>query len=273
MYPRHKILFGPTPLERADVLSKHLEIDLHIKRDDLAGPSFGGNKARQLEYYFGEALSQDADTILITGAVQSNFTRTAVAIARSLGMEAVVQFEDRVKNGSTCYKNSGNVLLSRLMGAEIEFYPKGEDETGADVALDRKAAQLRSSGKRPYVIHLSEAYPPLGALGYVDAAKELLDQNNEFDVFVVASGSGATHAGLLAGLRGSGSKAVVIGSCVRRAAALQGPRIDRVLERLADLYFPANNVIKQDIRVWDGALAPGYGRIGPKSLSAIKLLA
>ena len=90
------MLSGPTPLERAEELSKHLKIDLYIKRDDLAGPSFGGNKARQLEYYFGEALSQDADTFLITGAVQSNFTRTAVAVARSLGMEAVVQFEERV---------------------------------------------------------------------------------------------------------------------------------------------------------------------------------
>ena len=96
MYPKRTILSGPTPLDRADVFSKHLEIDLHIKRDDLAGPSLGGNKARQLEYYFGEALSQDADTVLITGAVQSNFTRTAVAVARSLGMEAVVQFEERV---------------------------------------------------------------------------------------------------------------------------------------------------------------------------------
>ena len=80
---------------------------------------------------------------------------------------------------------------------------------------------MRSSGKRPYTINFSEAYPSLGALGYVDASKELLDQNNEFDVFFVALGSGATHAGLLAGLRGSGSKAGVIGCCIRRAAALQ----------------------------------------------------
>ena len=84
LYPKRNILSGPTPLERADVLSKILEIDLHIKRDDLAEPSFGGNKAGQLEYYFGAALSQDADTIPITGAVQSNFTRTAVAVARPL---------------------------------------------------------------------------------------------------------------------------------------------------------------------------------------------
>ena len=72
-------------------------------------------------------------------------------------MEAVVQFEDRVKNGSTCYKNSANIQLSNLIGAEIEFYPKGEDEAGADVALDRKAAQLRWSGKRPYIF----TYPRL----------------------------------------------------------------------------------------------------------------
>ena len=273
LHPKRNILSGPTPLERAEELSKHLKIDLYIKRDDLAGPSFGGNKARQLEYYFGEALSQDADTILITGAVQSNFTRTAVAVARSLGMDAVVQFEDRVKDGSARYRNSGNVLLSRLMGAQIDFYPEGEDEAGADVALDRKAALLRSSGMRPYIIHLSEAYPPLGALGYVDAAMEILDHNDDFDVFVVASGSGATHAGLLAGLRGSGSKAGVIGSCVRRDAAFQGPRIERVLERLGHLYTPANNVTKKDIRVWDGALAPGYGRIGQRSLEAIRLMA
>ena len=245
LHPKRNILSGPTPLERAEELSKHLKIDLHIKRDDLAGPSFGGNKARQLEYYFGEALSQDADTILITGAVQSNFTRTAVAVARSLGMDAVVQFEDRVKDGSARYRNSGNVLLSRLMGAEIEFYPEGEDEAGADVALDRKAALLRSSGRRPYIIHLSEAHPPLGALGYVDAATELLEQNEDFNVFVVASGSGATHAGLLAGLRGSGSKAGVIGSCVRRDAAFQGPRIERVLERLGHLYTPAKQCDKK----------------------------
>ena len=127
--------------------------------------------------------------------------------------------------------------------------------------------------KTPIYFHLSETYPPLGALGYVDAAKELLDQYNEFDVFVVASGSAATHAGLLAGLSGSGLKAVVIVCCVRRDAALQGPRINKVLERLADFYSPANNVIRQDIHVWDGALAPSYGRIGPKSLGANKLMA
>ncbi|MGB1872788.1 MAG: D-cysteine desulfhydrase family protein [Candidatus Puniceispirillaceae bacterium] len=273
MHPKIDIVAAPTPLQVAGELSRQLDIELYIKRDDLAGPSFGGNKSRQLEYYFGEAASQDADTILITGAVQSNFTRTAVAVARSRGMRAIVQFEDRVKSESPRYRHSGNVLLSRLMGADIEFYPDGEDEAGADAALDRKAEQLRASGRRPYTIHLSESHPPLGALGYVDAAFEILDQRDDFDVFVVASGSGATHAGLLAGLRGAGSRARVVGSCVRRGADSQRPRIERVMKRLGHLYAPATNVTADDIDVWDGALAPGYGRIGDMSLQAIRMMA
>jgi 1-aminocyclopropane-1-carboxylate deaminase/D-cysteine desulfhydrase-like pyridoxal-dependent ACC family enzyme len=165
------------------------------------------------------------------------------------------------------------VLLSRLMGAEIEFYPDGEDEAGADAALEMRADELRAAGRRPYVIHLSETYPPLGALGYVDAATEILGQRDDFDFFVVASGSGATHAGLLAGLRGGGSQARVIGSCVRRGADLQGRRIERVMKRLGALYPAASDVTAGDVRVWDGALAPGYGQIGESSLGAIRMMA
>ncbi|MYA88256.1 MAG: D-cysteine desulfhydrase family protein, partial [Boseongicola sp. SB0662_bin_57] len=241
--------------------------------DDLAGPTFGGNKARQLEYYFGAALSEGADTILVTGAVQSNFARLAVAVARAQGMHPIVQLEDRVPGKSDRYRESGNVFLSRLMGAEIMTYPEGEDETGADAALHQRADALKAEGCRPYVIHLSEGHPPLGALGYVDAAKETLDQRDDFDVFVVASGSGSTHAGLLAGLKGAGSGAWVIGSCVRRSAAEQRPRVGRTMKRLAMLYPAAAGVAEADIRVWDGALAPGYGQLGPPSLEAIRIMA
>ncbi|MEM9432599.1 MAG: D-cysteine desulfhydrase family protein [Pseudomonadota bacterium] len=273
MASRIKIVSTPTPLTPAVRLSSELGIDLHIKRDDLAGPTFGGNKARQLEYYFGEANLRGADTILITGAVQSNFARLAVAVARSQGMQTVVQLEERLANTSESYNNSGNVFLSHLLGAEIISYPTGEDEEGADGALLEKADELRAVGRRPYVIHLSEGHPPLGALGYVDAAHEILEQSEEFDVFVVASGSGSTHAGLLAGLRGAGSRAKVIGSCVRREAPKQGPRIRRVIDRLAKLYPPAAHVSDDDIVVWDGALEPGYGRLGRTCRDAMMVMA
>lgn len=273
MHARLPILTGPTPLEHLPNLSAHLGIDLHIKRDDLAGPPLGGNKSRQLAYYFGDALAQNADTILITGAVQSNFVRLAVSVARAQGMEAIIQLEERLPGKSKAYRSSGNVLLSSLMGARILHYPYGEDEAGADQALEAEAETLRQHGRRPYVIHLSEGHPPLGALGYVDAAEEILAEGPEFDAFVVASGSGATHTGLLAGLRGAGSEALVFGSCVRRNADLQRPRLERILGRLAALYPPAGKVALQDISLFDEALAPGYGQIGPKAAEAIRLMA
>lgn len=273
MHPRHLILTGPTPLERAPRLSDALGIDLHIKRDDLAGPTFGGNKARQLEFYFGAALTMQADTVLITGAVQSNFVRLAAAVARSCGMHAIVQLEDRVPDDHDGYYASGNVLLNQLLGAEIMRYPLGEDEAGADRALFDRAAALRAEGRRPYVIPLGEDHPPLGALGYMEAAHEIMAQDAGFDVFVVASGSGATHAGLLAGLRDAGSSARVIGSCVRRDRVAQTERIWRVIGRLNALTPRAGAVAEADVVLWDGALAPGYGRIGQPALDAMQIMA
>ena len=273
MYPRINIVSEATPLCFAPRLSEALGIELHIKRDDLAGPSFGGNKSRQLEYYFGAAQAAEADTILITGAVQSNFARTAAAVARSQGMRAVIQLESRVAGQPNQYEHSGNVLLSRLLGAEIVTYPEGEDEEGADAALHAMADELRSLGRTPYVIQLSEGHPPLGALGYVDAAQEILHQGPDFDVYVLGSGSGATHTGLLAGLRGAGSAARVVGSCVRRPEAAQTARIGRVTERLAAIYDGASRVSESDIETWDGALHPGYGLLGPAAKDAIEMMA
>lgn len=273
MHPRLEIVGTPTPLNAAPRLSALLGIDLHIKRDDLAGPTFGGNKSRQLEYYFGDAIAQNADTVLITGAVQSNFARLTAAVARAQGMHPIVQLENRVPGKSDQYRSSGNVLLSRMLGAEIMYFAEGEDEVGADAALHARADALMAEGRRPYIIHLSEEYPPLGALGYMDAAAEILAQADDFDIYVVASGSGSTHAGLLAGLRHAGSTAKVIGSCVRRNAAAQAARIARVLVRLAALHPGAAQVTQDDLHVWDGALAPGYGQLGPLSQSAMDMMA
>lgn len=273
MHPRLPIVTSPTPLELSEGLSNHLGIELFIKRDDLAGPTLGGNKARQLEYYFGAAEAQQADVILITGAVQSNFARLAASIARRQGMDVIVQLENRVPGKPAEYHTGGNVLLSRLLGAEIIPYPDGEDEEGADAALHAHAEALKANGKRPYIIHLSEGHPPLGALGYVDAAHEILAQRSDFDAYVVASGSGSTHAGLVSGLRGAGCTVPVFGSCVRRSADLQTPRIGRVIGRLAELYDGARLVEDADILTWDGALAPGYGQLGPAARDAMQMVA
>ncbi|MCL6284142.1 D-cysteine desulfhydrase family protein [Ruegeria sp. 2012CJ41-6] len=270
---RASLVHEETPLDPLHTLSKSLGIELHIKRDDLCGAPFGGNKTRQLEHYLGAAQAQRADTILITGAVQSNFVRTAAAAAAALGMQAVVQLEDRVPEMDENYRRSGNVLLLRILGAEIMHYPTGEDEAGADAALRARADALRHAGRKPYVIPLAVDNPPLGALGYLRSGQQIACEEAAFDYVIVASGSGATHAGLLAGLRNAGSAAMVIGSCVRRAAAAQKTRVAEVLRRLRDLTDAAGSVKEADIAVWDGALAPGYGRIGPVALRAMELMA
>ena len=180
-FPRVRMTHAPTPVESLNNLSSDLGLRLSIKRDDCTGIGFGGNKVRQLEFYLGQACEQHADTVLITGAVQSNFVRTTAAMAAKLGMACHVQLEDRVATDSEHYRSSGNVLLNRLLGASVHHYGVGEDESGADAALDDLAGRLSQSGASPYVIHLGMQHPPLGALGYVSAAMEIADQLQTMD--------------------------------------------------------------------------------------------
>lgn len=276
--PRARLFAGPTPLERFERLDKGLGSGaLLVKRDDCMGLAFGGNKVRQLEYYLGEARSRGADSILITGAVQSNFVRLAAAGAGKLGMDCHIQLEERVPKNDPVYRNSGNVLLDRVLGARIYSYPHGEDEEGADRRLTEIADGLSSEGRHPYVIPLGPGHKPLGALGYVDAARELLAQldegNHRIDEIVVPSGSGNTHAGLLFGLRALGSPIPVTGVCVRRGADPQFPRIKARCAEIADLLGVSPAVSDEDIRLDDGFLAPGYGQLNDATVEAITLLA
>ncbi|WP_299866065.1 D-cysteine desulfhydrase family protein [uncultured Roseobacter sp.] len=271
-FPRASLVSAVTPIEHLPRLSDELGISLHIKRDDLAGTTMGGNKSRQLEYYLGAAQQARAQTVLITGAVQSNFVRTAAASAAKLGMKTIVQLEDRVPLTDALYGANGNVLLSRLLGAEVMRYPVGEDEAGADAALRARAAEEEEAGRTPYVIPLALGNAPLGALGYMRAAEEILSQDDGFDVVVVASGSGLTHAGLLHGLRRAGHRARVIGSCVRRDAKQQNERMRQVRDALAKMTGTAT-VQNEDIIIWDGALAPGYGQLGPAAAQAMAMMA
>ncbi len=153
-FPRVELSHRPTPLERLNNVCAEFGTNVWIKRDDCTGLAFGGNKSRQLEFYVGHALEQGADTLLTTGAVQSNHVRMTVAAARKLGLEVEVQLEHRVDREQPEYHNSGNPYLVRLMGAKIHYYPEGEDEAGADLALEQRAAELAAEGRKAYVIPL-----------------------------------------------------------------------------------------------------------------------
>ncbi len=272
--PRVHLGHAPTPIDEMANLARAFDgLTLYVKRDDCTGLAIGGNKVRQLEFYMGEAQAQGADTILITGARQSNFVRLAAAAARVLGMDCHIQLEERVPRDDPLYRESGNVLLDRLLGATLHTYPQGEDEAGADKQLETLADDLKSKGRNPYVIHLAPGHKPLGALGYVVAARELANQIREqalpVDSIVVASGSGNTHAGLLFGLRALGVAIAVHGVCVRRPADQQHARIAARCHEIAGLLGIANPVSDADVRLDDAFLAPGYGQLNDAATDAI----
>jgi D-cysteine desulfhydrase family pyridoxal phosphate-dependent enzyme len=273
-FPRTRFCTPPTPLEDMPRLATLMDVGrLLIKRDDCTGLAMGGNKVRQLEFYLGEALAQRCDAILITGAVQSNFVRLAAAAAAKLGMACHIQLEERVAGVDDLYRSSGNVLLDQLLGAVIHTYPHGEDEAGADANLDLIANSLRREGRSPYIIPLSPAHKPLGALGYIVAAMELATQFQEMNVtpdeIVVPSGSGNTHAGLLFGLRALGVTTPLVGACVRRGAQEQTRRIADRCDQIASLLEMPSPVCAEDVLLVDDALAPGYGLLNEPTRAAM----
>jgi len=275
-FPRVSLGHFPTPLEPMPRLSRALGADLYIKRDDCSGLAFGGNKVRQLEYYMGDAIAKGADTVIITGAVQSNYVRATAAAAARLGLACEVQLEDRVPRMNGAYHASGNMLLNRLLGARCHYYPKGDDEAGADQALDEIAERVRARGGRPYVIPLGAGHPPIGGLGYIPAAREILDQARamdvEFTAIIVGSGSAMTHAGLLVGLSLAESTVPVYGICVRRPAPAQAQRVSGMIDGIAALVGIDNPPGPRDVRVSDATLG-AYGQLNAATVEAINLAA
>ena len=271
-YPTADLDLQCTSLDLLPRLGKRLGIELFVKRDDTLPLAMGGNKVRQLEYYLGPAVRDGADTVLITGAVQSNFVRLCAAAARKLGWQAVVQLEDRVPKDDVIYNSSGNVLLNRLFGAEIHYFSEGEDEAAADANLDQMADDLRTKWRHPYVVHLGIDHPPLGGLGYARCAAECYAQFQELGVMpdhvVIPSGSGLTHAGFLVGARAVGWDVPIHGICVRRDAVQQHARITRRAAELGAM-LGGIGIKPDDIMVDDAVLSPGYGQMNEQVMAAI----
>lgn len=264
-FPSVALAHKPTPLERLANISDQTGVNIWVKRDDCTGLAFGGNKARQLEYYIGQAVEQGADLLLTTGAVQSNHVRCTVAAARKLGLDVEVQLEHRVDTRSHAYHHSGNPFIVELMGATVHHFPVGEDENGADRALYERAEQLRTEGRNPYVIPLANAHAPWGALGYVEAAEELLEQQQHMQLsphaWVVATGSASTHAGLLIGLAALEAELALYGICVRRPAAQQTERVWNKVEAVLTLMGEVSRPDKSRVICDERAFAPGYGQM------------
>lgn len=259
-FERLRFAHLPTPLEPMKRLSAHLAgPDIWIKRDDCTGLSTGGNKTRKLEFLMGDALARKADTIITQGATQSNHARQTAAIAARLGLECHVLLEDRTGSGSRDYNYNGNVLLDQLHGASLQVRPGGAD---MQREMDALADRLRSEGRKPYVIP-GGGSNEIGALGYVDAALELLTQANgmglRIDHVVHGTGSTGTQAGLLTGLRATNSGIPVLGISVRAPGPSQEENVYGLARRTADYMGLGDVVGREDVVANGDYVGEGYG--------------
>ena len=272
-FPRVKLVNLPTPLEKMPRLTSALNgPQLWIKREDCTGLAFGGNKERKAEFSLGDALSKKADVVITVGPVQSNHARATAAAARKLGLEVIL-----VLSGEKPSSNDGNLLVNRLLGAEIRFLE------GKPTKLDRMrfteeiAADLRKSGQIPYVIPAGASYPP-GAIAYVNAMLELFSQarNSGFriDHVIHAAGSGGTQAGLVLANKALGSGVNILGVCAE-------PHIkDKLVEETVEIAHGAAKLLRlkmtvkpDDVVLNEDYAGEAYEAPTPEALNAIKLVA
>ncbi len=273
-FPRVSLAHLPTPLEHLPRLSKLLGgPQIWVKRDDCTGLASGGNKTRKLEFSMAAALTAGADTIVTVGALQSNHVRQTVAAACKLGLACEVLLEHRVREPSEPYANSGNVLLDRIFGANLREYPGGTDFAAA---MDEVAAEIRAAGGKPYLVPVG-ASNPVGALGYVNCAIELLQQADEsgfsIDQLITATGSAGTQAGLIVGLRAMQSDMPLLGIGVNIPQAAQEEKVYALAMATAEFIGRPGIVAREDIIANCDYVGSGYGVPTEAMNEAVLLLA
>lgn len=243
---RFPLSLGPTPLHRLDRFGAACGVDLWIKRDDLTGLAFGGNKTRKLEYLVGDALAHGADTLVTSGAAQSNHCRQTAAAAARAGLACHLAL-----GGDDDTPRDGNLRVDLLLGAHVHWC--GASRKGEDVAAIVES--LRADGASPYVVPYGGSNV-IGARGFVRAVEELAEQaTTDFDAVVFASSSGGTHAGLLAGAVDHRFDSRWVGIRIDKEPNPDGDLSDTIIElanELTDGPLP-------DLELVEDFLDPGYG--------------
>lgn len=273
-FPRVNLSHAPTPLEPLDQLRRVLGGPrLWIKRDDCTGLAQGGNKARKLEYLVADALALGCDTLITPGAVQSNHVRMTAAAAARFGLKAHAVLERRVVETDPDYEENGNILLDELFGCSRSYVPGGSDVAAACASV---AADLKAKGAKPYVIP-GGGSNPVGALGYVACAIELVAQAKERGITMTrvlhGTGSSGTQAGLVAGFAALQSPVEVFGISVRHPRARQEEAVFDLACRTADHMGQSGAVARKQVFADDGFVGPGYGLPTDGMVDAVRLLA
>ena len=275
-FPRYPLIFGPSPIHPLERLSAHLGgATIWAKREDCnSGLAFGGNKTRKLEYLVPDALAQGADTLVSIGGVQSNHTRQVAAVAARLGLHAVLVQESWVNWPDSVNDRVGNILLSRIMGADVRLVD-ADFGIGFKTSWERAIEDVRTAGGTPYPIPAGASDHRLGGLGFANWAREVKQQEERlgifFDTIIVCCVTGSTQAGMIAGFAGQDRPRRVIG--IDASAKLDETRaqVEKIARSTAALIGLGRDLRDEEIIVLPDWAGDHYGIPVQSTLDAIRL--
>jgi 1-aminocyclopropane-1-carboxylate deaminase len=278
-FTRIPLTFGPSPVHRLERLSEHLggRVEIWAKREDCnSGLAYGGNKTRKLEYLAADALAQGCDTLVSIGGVQSNHTRQVAAVAAHLGLACVLVQEHWVDWEDPAYETVGNILLSRIMGADVRLDPAGFD-IGFRPSWEQALADVEERGGKAYAIPAGASDHPLGGHGFARWAYEVQEQERElgvfFDTVVVCSVTGSTQAGMVAGFAGQERPRRVLGIDGSATVQQTWDQVARIARRTAESIGLGRELRDDEIVLLDEWHARTYGIPDEKTIAAIRLCA
>jgi len=278
-FERYPLTFGPTPIEKLNRLSEHLggNVELYAKREDCnSGLAFGGNKVRKLEYIVPDAIASNADTLVTIGGIQSNHTRQVAAVAAKIGMKCRLVQESWVPFEDAVYDRVGNILMSRVLGAEIDLVDEGFD-IGIRESWERALEDVKAKGGKPYAIPAGASVHKYGGLGFVGFAEEVRAQEEElgfkFDYIIVCTVTGSTHAGMLVGFTRDGRANKVIGIDASGTLEQTRAQVMEIARNTADLVELDRDITDDDLILIEDYAYPAYGVPSAETNDAIRLAA
>jgi len=281
-FDRYPLLFGPSPVHRLDRLTEHLGgAEVWAKREDCnSGIAFGGNKTRKLEYLVADALAQGCDTLVSIGGVQSNHTRQVAAVAARVGLKCVLVQESWVDWPDAVYDKVGNILISRLAGADVRLVTAGFG-IGFKESWESALREIEEAGRKPYPIPAGASDHPLGGLGFANWAHEVAAQEAElgvfFDTVVVCSVTGSTQAGMVAGFaqlaEDGGRPRRVLGIDASAKPAETRDQVLRIARRTADAIGLGRELRADEVELDERYHAGVYGIPDETTIRAMELAA
>ena len=278
-FERYPLTFGPTPIEPLPRMTEALggRVEIWAKRDDCnSGLALGGNKLRKLEYIVPDALASGADTLVSIGGVQSNHTRMVAAVAAKIGMKCRLVQESWVPHEDAVYDRVGNILLTRLMGADSRIVDDGFD-IGIRQSWEDALQEVRDEGGKPYGIPAGASVHKLGGLGYVGFAEEVRAQEAElgfkFDYVIVCVVTGSTQAGMIVGFADDDRADRVIGIDGSGTPEQTWAQVRGIVTNTADLVELGRDVGDDEIVINADYAYPAYGVPSPETNEAIRFAA